>query len=129
MLKPKGQSIAAFNLTSLISLFTLWNSSPALAVPNGKEIFKYLNPIHEKSYLNEAQDRQIKKKSFKSTGVSGSQPIPNREIGLFALVDNDKLSDAPYLDELLKCPAINGLSCLLTWKQYSHQKMFTTGER
>jgi hypothetical protein len=103
---------------------TLWNLSlNAWATPNTKQVIQYLNPIHEKSYLNESQDRAIKKKSFKSSALEGSQPIANCEIGLFATLDSQKLagpSSLAYLcdvDNLLKHPSVNGISCLIAWKQ------------
>ena len=100
-------------------LVTLWNPTPGLtqAIPNDRQIIKYLNPIHEKSYTNQAQDRQIKKKSFKSSSLEGAQAIPNREIGLFATIDNEKASDMPYVNEVLQKPEVAGIACLLTWKE------------
>lgn len=48
----------------LILLLVVW-APQAQALPDGQQIIKYLNPIHEKSYLNEKQDRLIKKKHLK----------------------------------------------------------------
>lgn len=106
-------------LGALLLLASLWNPSPGLgqAIPGGKQTFKYLNPIHEKSYLNQSQDRAIKKKSFKSASFEGAQAIPNKEIGLFATIENEKVADTAYVDELLQKPEVSGVACLLTWKQ------------
>src|SRR5262249_17064791 len=106
-------------IAPLLFLVSLWNPAPGIAqaIPSGGKIIKYLNPIHEKSYTNEAQDRQIKKKSFKSASLEGAQAVPNREIGLFATIDNEKLADADYIKKFLDKPEVNGIACLLSWKQ------------
>jgi len=104
---------------TLLAIAALWNLNCdfALAAPNPKQVIQYLNPIHEKSYQNESQDRAIKKKSFKSQEIEGVKAIANPEIGLFAILDNDKLNDSAYVDSLLKDESINGLSCLIAWKE------------
>ncbi|PWT94769.1 MAG: hypothetical protein C5B53_12420 [Candidatus Melainabacteria bacterium] len=106
-------------IAPLFFLVSLWNPAPgnAQAIPSGGKIIKYLNPIHEKSYTNEAQDRQIKKKSFKSASLEGAKAVPNREIGLFATIDNEKLADQDYIKQVLDKPEVNGIACLLSWKQ------------
>jgi hypothetical protein len=108
-------------LLALVFFATLWNLNiplvQAQAIPRSRQAIKYLNPIHEKSYLNECQDRVIKKKSFKSTMIDGAEPIANREVGLFASVENSQLSDGIYLEELLNRPEVSGVACLLTWSQ------------
>src|ERR1700729_2352009 len=62
----------------------------SMAMPNNSEIVKYLNPIHEKSYVNEKQDRLIKKKTFKVTNVEGLTAIANKDIGLFSTLEPNK---------------------------------------
>src|SRR5579872_5898309 len=88
---------------------------PAGALPDGQQLIKYFNPIHEKSYLNESQDRLIKKKAFKGTELTGVQPIANKDIGLFAGLNLEQSQDASYINHLLSEEQINGLSCLLPW--------------
>ncbi len=84
-------------------------------IPSGGEIFKYFNPVHEKSYLNEKQDRLIKKKAFKAITLDGLTAIPNKELGLFAIIPAEKWQDTNYIDHLLANQEVNGLSCLLPW--------------
>jgi hypothetical protein len=88
----------------------------ANALPDGQQLIKYFNPIHEKSYLNEKQDRLIKKKAFKESEIAGIHPIANKDIGLFAIVPLEQLQDANYINHLLSEEQINGLSCTLPWK-------------
>jgi Domain of unknown function (DUF4832)/Beta-galactosidase len=80
------------------------------------ELLKYLNPVHEKTYLNDSQDRIIKKRSFKGTEIAGAQAISNKELGLFAAVDFSKLSDETLLKDILAQPSVNGLSVMVPWQ-------------
>ena len=89
---------------------------PVHALPDSGQIKKYLNPIHEKSYTNEKQDRIIKKKSFKVTEIEGIQPISNKNMGLFASLDLSKLENTTYIEHLLANENVNGLSVLLPWR-------------
>jgi hypothetical protein len=79
------------------------------------ELLKYLNPVHEKTYLNDSQDRIIKKKSFKGTELVGAQAVPNKELGLFASVDLTQLQDDSLLKDILAQPSVNGLSVMVPW--------------
>ncbi len=95
-------------------------ATTAPAVANGKdgvsEIGKYFNPFQKKQgYLNESQDRIIKKKKFKAGAVPASEAVANKELGFFAVVPTDKLSDADYAGQLLANKKINGLSVLIPW--------------
>jgi hypothetical protein len=104
---------------SLIVLIAMINTAAAAwcePLPNPGQIVRYLNPVHERSYLNQSQDRIIKKKSFKEAGPAGSQAIANKEIGLFARIDNASISSGAYLDRLLANGDVNGLSAILPWK-------------
>lgn len=95
-------------------LFTL----EAVAANKPAEWLKYFSPVPRKNYdLNESQDRLIKKKAFKKIALPGAQPIVNKEIGLFALLNRDELCDKKVLHELLSQERINGLSALVSWKQ------------
>ncbi len=111
----KTQTVAI--IAASISIFgQFFYIKPAMTMPNGSEIVKYLNPIHEKSYLNEKQDRLIKKKSFKTTEIEGLQPIANKDVGLFATIDFDKCQDTTYISHLLSKPELSGISCTLPWR-------------
>ena len=102
-----------------ISIVALLMGSPFIsadALPDQQQLIKYFNPIHEKSYLNEKQDRVIKKKTFKGTEIAGVQPIVNKDIGLYATVSLDKLQDASYIEHWLTEEQVNGLSCLIPWR-------------
>jgi hypothetical protein len=94
---------------------------PVLAAPaDAQQVEK---PVAKKgAYLNQSQDRVIKKKAFKSVDVEGVQAIPNKEIGLFAVVDPTQISDATKLNELLSDPRVNGLSTMFTWQQLEPQE-------
>jgi hypothetical protein len=81
------------------------------------EIIKYFNPIPEKKhYLNEGQDRLIKTKKFKSVTVEGAQPVFNKEIGLFAVIPTDKLSQNQVITDVLSKPMVSGISVTIPWK-------------
>ncbi len=97
----------------LVQLFAF--SGIVIAMPNSDELKKYFNPIHEKSYTNEKQDRIIKKKSFKAQDLEGIASIPNRDIGLFAALEPGKVQDIKYIDHLLANDQVNGIACLLPW--------------
>lgn len=113
-----GGMVFALTISSLSS--TLLLSSPALSKPQPGEWVKYLNPIPKKDYsLNEAQDRQIKKKGFKSLVIQGAQPVSNREIGLFAEIDKQSQEE---LNTLLDKPEVNGLSVILTWRELNPEE-------
>jgi Domain of unknown function (DUF4832)/Beta-galactosidase len=79
------------------------------------ELLKYLNPVHEKTYLNDSQDRIIKKKSFKGTELAGAQAVSNKELGLFASVELSQLPDDALLKDILAQPSVNGLSVMVPW--------------
>ncbi len=79
------------------------------------ELLKYLNPVHEKTYLNDSQDRIIKKRSFKGTEIAGAQAISNKELGLFAVVDLAQIKDDSLLKDILSQPSVNGLSVMVPW--------------
>lgn len=79
------------------------------------EFLKYFNPVHEKTYLNDSQDRIIKKRSFKGTEIAGAQAISNKELGLFAVVDLAQIKDDNLLKDILAQPSVNGLSVMVPW--------------
>lgn len=95
--------------------------APSEAAPQPTEWVKYLNPMPRDLYsLNKAQDREIKKKGFKSEVINGAKPVANREIGYFAVLDtptvNSELSgNHELITKLLDKPEVNGLSVILPW--------------
>jgi Beta-galactosidase len=112
MTLPSGKA-----LSQLIAAVLVVGNSPAFAekLPTPGEFVQYLNPIHQKSYLNESQDRIIKKKSFKASKIEGVRTVSNREIGLFARIPADKSNDEAFIEQVLSKPEVNGVSCLLPW--------------
>ena len=115
--KFKMKKIGSLSICASIYLAQLFSlTGSAIAIPNSNEIIKYFNPVHEKSYLNEKQDRIIKKKSFKTQELEGLEPIYNRDIGLFATLDTARLHETNYIEHLLANAQINGLACLLPWQ-------------
>ncbi len=81
------------------------------------EIIKYFNPIPEKgAYMNQSQDRIIKKKRFKVESIPGAQPVANRENGVFAIVTPTQAQDQALLTKLLDDPKVNGISATLPWR-------------
>jgi hypothetical protein len=84
-------------------------------LPSPGQVLKYFNPIHERSYLNESQDRIIKKKSYKNAGSANQQAIQNKEVGLFAIMQPGSIADSALTERLLNNRDINGLSCLIPW--------------
>ncbi len=80
------------------------------------ELLKYLNPAQEKTYLNDSQDRIIKKRAFKGTEIVGAQATSNKELGLFASVDLSQLQDDTFLKDILAQPSVNGLSVIVPWQ-------------
>ncbi|MBS1989009.1 MAG: DUF4832 domain-containing protein [Cyanobacteria bacterium SZAS LIN-3] len=86
------------------------------AKPEPKEWVKYFSPMPEKNYsLNKNQDRVIKKKGFKRIEITGAKPLSNKELGFFAIVPLEQLSDTTLINRLLDKPEVNGLSVLLPW--------------
>lgn len=113
---------------ALATTLPLASSLPAVA--NGKlsnpgTVMNYFNPFQKKqTYLNQSQDRVIKKKRFKAENaqVVDGQPVNNRELGFFVIVPPEKLTDLEYAEKLLADRNVNGLSLLVPWS------MIQTGE-
>lgn len=70
-----------------------------------------------KPELNQSQDRLIKRGSFKDVSIDGAAAIPNKEIGIFAALAANDLSDREKLKALAADPRISGLSVMLGWRQ------------
>lgn len=96
------------------------SSGPAVA--NGrntpKEYAKYFNPFQKKGYLNESQDRVIKKTKLKTGNMPfGAQQVPNPGQGIFALIPPEKFADLDLVDKTLANPTVSGISVLVPWSQ------------
>lgn len=92
------------------------------AVANGgntpKEYAKYFNPFQKKGYLNESQDRVIKKTKLKTQNMPvTAQQIVNPGQGVFAVIPSDKTADLELVDTTLANPKVNGVSILVPWSQ------------
>lgn len=107
----------AVALLAIAITLPVFTSLPVVA--NGKsgvtEYSKYLNPFQKKGYLNESQDRLIKKKKFKTAELPTAAAVTNRELGFFAVVPTDKITDLEYANQLLASKRVNGLSVLIPW--------------
>jgi hypothetical protein len=96
-------------------VLNLVSTSQAYSKPS--DMLQYMNPNQKKTYLNQSQDRVIKKQNFKKVEAEGAQPIPNKEIGLFARLETNLLGDDEKLKALLADPRVNGLSAMIAWQQ------------
>lgn len=104
-------------LSVAVVVATTIGVAPSEGKNQALEIIKYFNPIPEKNaYLNQSQDRIIKKKKFKVADIPGAQPVANREIGLFAQVTPAQIQDQALITKLLDDPKVNGLSAILPWR-------------
>lgn len=87
---------------------------------NGKnravEVMKYFNPLPQENYLNESQDRIIKKQSFKPSDLPNIPVVQNPELGFFATLPPEKLNDIELASSLLESKNCNGLSAMIPWK-------------
>ena len=90
--------------------------APSKGKNKAVEYMKYFSPLPQKNYLNESQDRLIKKTNFKVSELPNTPPVPNPEIGFFGTVPADKLSDTDYVESLLSNPRTTGISVLMPWK-------------
>lgn len=125
MTKPVIFISGSIALTILLGSLTVGASS---ATPQPKEWVKYLNPLPHKNYsLNESQDREIKKKGFKTVTITGAKPVSNRELGFFATLSTaELLSDlsggAGEINKLLDRTDVSGISVLIPWNLLEPQE-------
>jgi hypothetical protein len=122
------QAVLGILLLSLSSTnASLLEAAETKAQPN----LLSFDPFREKAELNQSQDRIIKKKSFNTIGMGIDHPVANKEIGLFATVDyerirstlegtdpiSDKKAEAEeWLNKVLSQSSISGIACLIPWK-------------
>jgi len=107
--KSKGIVLIALSLSIFLGSCVL----PAVALPL---VDHFLSPQQDQ-YLNESQDRTIKKRTFKADELPSIEPIVNRDSGLFAIVDTGLADDERQLTKLLSDPRVNGLSCSIPWQK------------
>lgn len=112
----------ALGLTILALAFGITHSPAALAKNKAVEYMKYFNPLPQKNYLNESQDRLIKKQKFKAADLPNTPPVKNTELGFFAIVPSENLKDLSAVEELLKNERSNGISVLFPWKVLEPQE-------
>lgn len=105
----------ATGVTLAVAL-TLSLASAGLAKNKAVEYMKYFSPLPQKNYLNESQDRLIKKQSFKAADLPNIQPIKNSELGFFAILPSDKISQVDLAEKMLADDKTSGISVLLPWK-------------
>lgn len=121
----KKLSLLALSFSLVVGQSVLINQ-PALSEVKKKneavEFFKYFNPIQKKGYQNQAQDRIIKKKSFKVADLPDGASIINGEQGFYVTVPPAKSEDLDFAKEVLSNPKTHGLSILLTWNQLEPQE-------
>jgi hypothetical protein len=103
--------------TVALGFASLGSNSAASAKNGAVEFAKYFNPVQKKGYLNESQDRIIKKRSFKSGDIPNVETASNKESGIFAILAPDQISNDSQIEELLGQNYINGLSVTLPWQQ------------
>lgn len=108
--------------TALLCLSGLPLAPAASAKTTPVDVMTYFNPIQKKGYLNQNQDRIIKKKKFKLEQLPDVQAVSNKELGIFALLNSQQLNDPALLEQLLSRPDVNGLSLLLSWQQLQPQE-------
>jgi hypothetical protein len=88
-------------------------ATPAADKTSVGDVLQYFKPTHQKTYLNESQDRLIKKKSFKLSDVPDIEPVSNPEIGIYAELN----TNPEQAEQLASRPDIDGLSAILTWRE------------
>ncbi len=103
-------------ITPFLLLAAVAVAPPAGAKSEAAELLQYLSPLPEKTYLNESQDRLIKKKKFKVSDLPDVQPVINREVGFFALLAPEQVSNQQLCNEMLAREDVNGLSVILPWR-------------
>lgn len=112
----------AFGLTTAMLSLTVALAPASFAKNKAVEVMKYFSPMPQKNYLNESQDRLIKKQAFKVSELPNIPPVTNAEQGFFATVPGDKLNDIEYVDSLLSNERSNGISVLIPWKVLEPQE-------
>lgn len=100
-----------------LTVFVAGEYVPVVARSQAVEVLKYFNPVPQKSYLNEKQDRLIKKKSFKVNVLGDVEPVRNQENGIFAELSAVEATDLQHVANVISNPGIDGISTVLTWRE------------
>jgi hypothetical protein len=88
----------------------------AIAKNRAVEYMKYFNPLPQKQYLNESQDRLIKKQTFKAGTMPSTPQVRNPELGFFAIVPTEKANQTDFVDSLLTNERTSGISVTFPWR-------------
>ncbi len=106
----------AIGISMTVAILSMQLTPAAAAKNKVVEYMKYFSPMPQKNYTNESQDRLIKKQSFKKAGVlPETPPVKNTEIGFFAVLPANKLTQVDYAESLLANEQTSGLSVLIPW--------------
>jgi len=122
-IRKTGRSrVLVAGITPVLLVAAVATVPPARAKSQAAELLQYLSPLPEKTYLNESQDRLIKKKRFKVGDLPDIQPVLNREVGFFALLSPGQSSDPALWNELLAREDVSGLSVIFPWRSLEPQE-------
>jgi hypothetical protein len=113
----KYSRLCAFSLTVAMTALYISVAPQTMAKNRATGYLKYLNPLpQKKGYLNESQDRLIKKQKFNVGDLNAGKLIRNPEQGLFVILSSDKLCQTESADALLSDEKVSGISVLIPWK-------------
>lgn len=112
----------AFGFSAALLATTVALAPASFAKNKAVEVLKYFDPMPQKQYLNESQDRLIKKQAFKVSELPNTPPVKNAEIGFFATIPGDKLADLDYIAKLLENDRTTGIAALVPWKLLEPQE-------
>jgi hypothetical protein len=119
-----GRLLLAMTIASLSASATFEQSTAQATAPTPEsnsakaaKMMRYLKPTERKNDLNEAQDRTIKQRTFKSEQNSDTHGVLNPAIGVYACVSTTELKDSEALKKLLGSDKVAGLSALVSWSE------------
>ena len=110
--------ISCFSITLAALSISISSTAAAFAHNTVGDFVKYFNPLPQKNYLNESQDRRITKGKFKAADSTSVATAQNPEQGIFAILPPDKFTQAELADRLLSDQRVAGLSVLVPWKTF-----------
>lgn len=113
-MSSKRFSAAGINMAILALSVAL--APAAIAKNRAVEYMKYFNPLPQKQYLNESQDRLIKKQAFKAGEMPNTPQVKNPELGFFAIVPAEKANQTDLVESLLANEKTSGISVTLPWR-------------
>lgn len=109
---------SAAGINTAILALSLALAPAAIAKNKAVEYMKYFSPLPQKNYLNESQDRLIKKQTFKVGEMPSTPQVKNPELGFFAIVPADKYTQTDFVDSLLANERTSGISVTLPWRTF-----------